>query len=99
MIEVFAQPAALGVASGATATTAVTAEAAAVAEAVPMTAVLPGTASPTVVASTARIVAHGAQKLAMSQVGSAMVALVAEAYAENGLGYEVVDGVNAATLL
>lgn len=99
MIELFAQPAGLGVASGATATTAITAESAAVAEAVPMMAVLPGTASPTVVASTARIIEHGAQKLAMSQLGAAMVAMVAEAYAENGIGYEVVDGVNAGTLL
>ncbi|MEN4464172.1 PE family protein [Mycolicibacterium conceptionense] len=99
MGELFAQPGALAAASAGTATTAITAEAAAVAEAVPMTAVLPGTASPTVVASTTRIVAHGAQKLAMSTLGAAMVALVAEAYAESGLGYEVMDTTNAATLL
>ncbi|ART74360.1 hypothetical protein BTO20_37715 (plasmid) [Mycobacterium dioxanotrophicus] len=99
MIELFAEPGSLAAASGATATTAVTVESGAVAEAVPMTAVLPGTASPTVVASTARVIAHGTQKLAMSQLGAAMVGLVAAAYAENGLAYEIVDDTNAATLL
>lgn len=98
MLELFAQPGGLAAASAATATTAVTAGAASVAESVPMMAVAPGTSSPAVIMSTARIIEHGAHYTAMSQLGTAMLALVAEAYAESGLTYEIVDDANAATL-
>ncbi|MBU8817540.1 hypothetical protein KL864_16685 [Mycolicibacterium goodii] len=98
MRQLFAESSGLLAASAASGATAAEVAAGAAAEAVPMTAVLPGTASPVVVASTARIIEHGVNKLAVSALGSAMVAAVAAAYAETGLGYETVDLASAAKL-
>ncbi|PQM45051.1 hypothetical protein C1Y40_04791 [Mycobacterium talmoniae] len=98
MHEVFVQPEGLLGASASSGSAAATVAAGAAAQAPPMTAVMPGTMSPAVVAGTARVIAHGTNKLAVSTLGAAVVAAVAEAYAENGIGYEVADLANAGSL-
>lgn len=99
MSELLAETGALAVASGSTAATAAESGAGAAAAAVPAEAILPGTLSPTVILGTARVMAHGAQKLAMSSMGAMVVAQVAEAYGENGIGYEVTDDAGAVSLI
>lgn len=99
MDQMMVIPGALPAASAGAAATAATAGAMAAAEAVPMTAVAPGTASPQMVAATARIIEHGANRLASAQLGATVVAAVSAAFADNGLGYEVVEAASAAKLV
>ncbi len=99
MSELIATPGALAAASGASVATATEVGAGAAASAVPMQAVLPGTLSPAVIAGTTRVIAHGAEKLAMSTMGAMIVAQVAEAYGENGAGYEITDDGGATALM
>lgn len=99
MGELMATPGALAAASSASVGTSAEVAAGAAATAVPMQAVLPGTLSPAVIAGTARVVAHGADKLAMSTLGSMIVAQVAEAYGENGAAYEITDDGGATALM
>lgn len=99
MEQMMVLPGALPAASAGAAATAATAGATAAAESVPMTAVAPGTASPQMVAATARIVEHGANRLAAAQMGAMVVAAVSATFADNGVGYEVVEAANAAKLV
>jgi hypothetical protein len=66
--------------------------------AVATTAVLPGTISPAVIVGTARVIAHGANKLAASAAGSALLGAVSAAVAEAGATYGVVEAANTAAL-
>jgi hypothetical protein len=66
--------------------------------AVATSAVLPGTLSPAVIAATARVVAHGANKLAVSTAGAALMTAVSAGVAENGVGYGITEAANAAAL-
>lgn len=98
MQDLIAESGGLAAAAAGAGAQAVTVQSGAAAEAVPMTAVLPGTASPAVIAATARIVAHGTEKLAVSTAAAAFVGTVAAAFAENGIGYELADDASAASL-
>ncbi|APA78404.2 MULTISPECIES: hypothetical protein [Mycobacterium] len=66
--------------------------------AVATSAVLPGTLSPAVIEGTARVIAHGANKLAVSTAGSALLAAVSAGVAESGLAYGITEDGNAAAL-
>jgi hypothetical protein len=99
MYELVTETAGLAVASGMTTTTAAGIGSGAAAAAPAMTEVLPGTASPAVILGTARVVEHGANKLAVSTAAATVVAAVASAYGACGLGYEVVDDASAVGLL
>jgi hypothetical protein len=99
MDQLMVTPGALPAASTAAAVTAATAGAMAVAESVPMTAVAPGTVSPQMVAATARIIEHGANRLAAAELGASVVAAVSAAFADSGLGYDVVEAASAAKLV
>ena len=90
-----------GLAAGATAhgAHAVEVEGMAAGTAVATSAVLPGTLRPAVIEGTARVVAHGANKLAVSTAGSALVAAVSAAIGENGIAYGITEDANAAALL
>lgn len=61
-------------------------------------AVLPGTVSPAVILGTARVIAHGANHLAVSAAGSALLGVVSAAVAEAGGAYGVVEAGNTAAL-
>lgn len=91
-------PEGLMAAGGATGGQAVTVAAGSAAVAPPTTAVVPGTLSPSMIAATAYVNAHGASRLAASTLGAAVVASIAEAYAENGIGYTITDAGNAVSL-
>ncbi|MGD9622336.1 MAG: hypothetical protein AB7G47_20120 [Mycolicibacterium sp.] len=93
-----AETSALGVAATSTATTATEVAAGAAAQAVGTEALMPGTLSPAVVLSTARVMEHGANRLAMSEMGAAMVAAAAATYGATAVTYETVDVGNAAAL-
>lgn len=98
MNRVLAQEGALEGASAFTGATAATVAAGAAGQAGPQAAVLPGTASPEMLLATGRVVMHGMNKAAVTAAGSAMVALVAEKFLEDGTGYTVTDLGNATRL-
>lgn len=98
MSRLLAQQGTLESASASSGATAATVAAGAAASAIPQTAVTPGTMSPMVVMGAARAVAHGMNKALVTAAGSAMVAALAEKYAEEGIGYDVTDLGNAVRL-
>lgn len=98
MDMLLAETSALGVAATATATTATEVAAGAAAQAAGTEALAPGTLSPAVIMSTARVMEHGANRLAMSEMGAAVVAAAAATYGATAVSYEVVDAGNAAAL-
>jgi hypothetical protein len=66
--------------------------------AVATSAILPGTLSPAVIAGTTRVIEHGANKLAVSAAGAALLAAVSAGVAETGLAYGITEDANAAAL-
>jgi hypothetical protein len=66
--------------------------------AVATSAILPGTLSPAVIAGTVRVIEHGANKLAVSSAGAALLAAVSAGVAETGLAYGITEDANAAAL-
>ncbi|GAB4995107.1 hypothetical protein MAHJHV58_46200 [Mycobacterium avium subsp. hominissuis] len=97
-VDLIANTAGLAAGAAGHAATAAEVEGGAAATSVATTAVMPGTASPAVIAGTARVIEHGANKLAVSTAGSLMVASVAEALGEMGLGYGITETSSTAAL-
>jgi hypothetical protein len=97
-MELIASAEGLGVASAAHASNAAEVAGVAAGTAVPTMAVLPGTLSPAVIAGTARVIAHGAERLAVSSAGAALMGAIAASVAESGAGYTSSDDAGAAAL-